>query len=213
MVGNRTSAFVFVASVITVTALTWVTTATWVHGQAGGAANCQPGTAPSYDPVTHNLCTPVGFETWVFVGSNLGLSYKENHPTMTAEEKTRAEIQQFHNVYINPEAYAHFAAAGEFPDRTVLVMEVFDAANKDPGGVLATGVFNGERAGLEVAVKNLRRPDGSTTPWAYYILDPADPHATAKARPDSKCEACHAVNASKDHVWVQFYPTLRKLGK
>ena len=43
-----------------------------------------------------------------------------------AREANRAQDGQlFHNVYINPEAYAHFAATKEFPDPTILVMEVF----------------------------------------------------------------------------------------
>ena len=31
----------------------------------------------------------------------------------------------------------------------------------------------------------------------------------AKARPDADCFQCHLKHASKDNVWVQFYPTLR----
>jgi hypothetical protein len=96
-------------------------------------------------------------------------------------------------------------------------MEVFAAADKEPKGVLASGVFNGERVGLEVAVKNSHRPDGKPTPWAYYDLtDPADPSkvlASAKAHPDEDCETCHRQHASKDNVWVQFYPILRKVLK
>jgi len=36
-------------------------------------------------------------------------------------------------------------------------------------------------------------------------------HPSARAKDDSDCEAAHKVNASIDHVWVQFYLTLRKL--
>jgi hypothetical protein len=96
-------------------------------------------------------------------------------------------------------------------------MEVFSAADKEPKGVLATGVFNGDRAGLEVAVKNTRRPDGRSTPWAYYDLtdasDPSRIKPSAAAFPDQVCESCHRAHASKDNVWVQFYPTLRKVAK
>lgn len=137
---------------------------------------------------------------------------------MTAREGTRAGQPQFHNIYINPEAYASFLAYREFPERTILVMEVFAAADKEPKGVLASGFFNGERVGLEVAVKNSHRPDGFTTPWAYYIfMDPADQSkkvlASAKAQADDQCETCHRQHASKDNVWVQFYPILRNLLK
>ena len=67
---------------------------------------------------------------------------------------------------INKTAYEYFLANGQFPERTVLAMQVFEAADKTPSNVLAAGVFNGRRVGLEVAVKNSSRPDGKTTAWA-----------------------------------------------
>jgi hypothetical protein len=183
----------------------WVASAPQVRAQSS---------APQYAP-GGNLLTPVGFETWVFVGSNLGMAYKNELPTMTALEASRAEKQFFHNVYLAPQAYAQFVATKKFPDLTVLVMEVFTAADKDPkGDVLAKGVYNGERVGLEVAVKNLHRPDGKKTPWAYYDFTPnGTVLPSAPAKEDEKCESCHALHASVDNVWVQFYPILRGLMK
>jgi Cytochrome P460 len=172
-------------------------------------------TGPQYT-ADHQLKVPVGYQTWVFVGSNLGLAYKAELEVTTAAEAARATQQLFHNVYIDPAAYAYFLAHKEFPDRTVLVMDIFTAADREPKGVLATGVYNDKQVGLQVAVKNANRPDGRPTPWAYYTLqNPFDSqhvlHPSAPAAEDSACEACHRVNASIDHVWVQFYPTLRKL--
>ena len=127
-------------------------------------ANSQSSTAPAYAP-NGDLLAPVGFDTWVFVGSNHGLAYRQGLPVMTTSEAKPAEAPQFHN---NPEAYAAFRATGEFPIPTILVMEKFAAADKEPRGIVASGVFNGDRVGVEVAVKNLPRPDRSTTAWAYY---------------------------------------------
>ena len=176
---------------------------------------------PQYTADGKMLLLPAGFENWVFVGSNLGMAYKKELPVTDTREAARASGPQlFHNVYINPEAYAHFAATREFPDPTVLVMEVFRAANRDEKGVLATGVFNGDRVGVEVAVKDTRRPPGHfspTTPqsaWAYYIfMNPFGPpvlHSTAPADQTNFCQACHKEHAGPDNVWVQFYPALRK---
>jgi hypothetical protein len=96
-------------------------------------------------------------------------------------------------------------------------MDVFAAADKEPQNVVAKGVFNGERIGLEVAVKNSSRPDGRKTVWAYYDFtdrsDPSKLKATAPAFPDESCETCNRHRAGVDHVWVQFYPTLRALIK
>jgi hypothetical protein len=183
-------------------------------------ADGQSGARPQYT-ADGLLQLPVGFESWVFVGSNLGMMYRNDLPMIDAREAARAATTQFfHNVYINPEAYAHFAATKEFPDPTILVMEVFAAADKQQQPVLSTGVFNGERRGIEVAVKDSRRPTTQPAPtpdsWAYYIfMNPFDPQAVLQnaVAPDADgtCQACHKRHASKDNVWVQFYPTLRKL--
>lgn len=182
-----------------------------VSGLAARAL-AQSATAPQYTP-DHKLLAPKGYETWVFVGSNLGLAYRNDIQAMTAEEGARADQSVFHNIYINQEAFVRFRATGQFPEPTILVMEQFAASDKEPKGVLAEGVYNGARVGLEVAVKNSTRPDGSTTPWAYYSFtnsaDPSQPLAAARARPDQACEACHRQHASTDNVWTQFYPKLR----
>jgi Cytochrome P460 len=175
-------------------------------------AQAQLADEPRYTP-SGELMLPNGFETWVFVGSNLGLSYTPDAAAAAAAPPPRAARQQFHNVSINKAAYDYFLANDRFPDRTVLVMQVFEAADKEPKGVLANGLFNGRRVALEVAVKNASRPDGKTTPWAYYnFTDPSDRSkalASAPAFPDQACANCHQRHASIDNVWVQFYPALR----
>jgi hypothetical protein len=175
-------------------------------------AQAQLADEPRYAP-SGELLLPNGFETWVFVGSNLGLSYTPDAAAAASTPPPRAGRQQFHNVSINKAAYDYFLANDRFPDRTVLVMQVFEAADKEPKGVLASGLFNGRRVGLEVAVKNASRPDGKTTPWAYYnFTDPSDRSKalpSAAAFPDQACANCHQRHASIDNVWVQFYPALR----
>lgn len=200
----------FRAALIGLAALAWIALTLPVRSQSPS------GTAPQYTP-DGQLKVPQGFETWVFVGSNLGLAYKEELPVTTKTEAARANQQQFHNIYINPEAYAYFVANKEFPDKTVLVMDVFTAPDRDdPKNVLTAGFYNGKQIGLQVAVKNLNRPDGKTTPWAYYtLMNPFEPSPvlkpSAKAHEDAECYDCHKEHANKDNVWVQFYPTLRKL--
>ena len=181
---------------------------------SGLSAQSQSSDEPRYTP-GGDLLLPNGFDTWVFVGSNLGLSYTPDAAAAASAPPPRAaRQQQFHNVSINKAAYDYFSANGRFPERTVLVMQVFEAADKEPRDVLASGVFNGRRVGLEVAVKNTSRPDGKTTPWAYYnFTDPSDRSkvlASATAFPDENCANCHQRHASIDNVWVQFYPALRE---
>jgi Cytochrome P460 len=182
-------------------------------GAAAFMAYAPPATTQSSNPPQYSngwLLRPGGFETWVFVGSNLALAYLGSPPR-----------QEFHNVYISPQAYEEFVRTQNFPDRTVLIIDRFTSRNRDDKGVVTAGSYNDEWLGIEVAVKNMHRPDGKTKPWAYYQFPKGGPDS-AKAELDSSdftdpkeqeqtCEGCHAVHASRDHVWVQFYPILRKL--
>src|SRR5260221_13812977 len=94
-------------------------------------AQAQLADEPRYAP-SGELLLPHGFETWVFVGSNLGLSYTPDAAAAASTPPPRAGRQQFNNVSINKAAYDYFLANDRFPDRTVLVMKVFEAADKEP---------------------------------------------------------------------------------
>lgn len=161
------------------------------------------------------LEVPSGYRSWVFVGTDLSPRYRPEDevgkPATAKEARRHREDDTFHTVYINPESYEAFLRTGRFPDPTVLVMEVFRAEERDAAGVLADGQFQGKRVAIEAAVKDGRRPGGGV-PWAYYDF-PLDrggkPAGLARARPDGDCYQCHLKHASKDNVWVQFYPTLR----
>ena len=127
------------------------------------------------------------------------------------------ESRPFHNVYIDRVAYDHYARTGAFPDKTMLVLELFESRRKEPQHIVTKGQFEGNRVALEVAVKDLSRPDGSKTPWAYYDFTGKPGPAgrgvreSASAKPDESCYDCHKKHADVDNVWVQFYPTLRDL--
>jgi hypothetical protein len=170
----------------------------------------RPATGPQYNDAGE-LKRPTDYLTWVFAGSNLGLEYDENgtkdNPA-AKEVPKKAKSGNFHNVYINPEAYAQYVKTGKFPEKTVLILDIFKAEEREPGNIVSEGLFPGQQSGLAVAVKNSARPDGSKTDWAYYDFPKDQP--TAKAFPDKACYNCHLDHADDDNVWVQFYPTLRK---
>ena len=177
----------------------------------GGIASAQ--VKPVY--ADGKLTLPENYETWVFVGSNLGLVYKPEAHGMTTREASRADPKIFNNVYLEPGAYRTFLETGTFPDPTILIMELYLAEERDPGGVLKEGVFKGRRLAVEAAVKDSKRPthEGSTRLWAYYAF-PADadgePIRHTRAETDSDCHDCHKRHASHDNVWTQFYPVLRR---
>jgi hypothetical protein len=184
------------------------------------SALAQSSNGPKYSG--DKLIFPDGFRTsWLFVGSNIGLQYKGEGRTGIAAAHANAPGPQnaFHNVYITQDGYAGFLTAKTaFPDRTMFVVDIYSAKNKEPHNILAKGSFDGDQEGALVAVKDSTHPQGSgpdKTIWSYYVFGAADiakPGATA-APADSSCAACHKKNGLVDNVWVQFYPVLLDAAK
>ncbi len=173
------------------------------------------GAAPRY---TNDgaLIRPEGYRSWVFVGADRRLAYTAEPSKASAERLPVKDDDDavFHNIYIDRSAYESYMKTRKFPEKTVLVMEVFEAGQKEPRHIVSRGRYEALRVGVEVAVKNSQRPDGSKTPWAYYnFTNPTDPHAppvnSSRAQPDANCYDCHLKHADADNVWVQFYPVLR----
>jgi hypothetical protein len=157
------------------------------------------------------LKLPENFDTWVFVGSNLGIEYRDGSAPAAPEKNTESTLKgaNFHNVYIDPEAFEHFKKTGEFPDKTMLILDVFKAEEGEPKSVVSRGLFPGKHQEVAVAVKNEAKPGGVKANWAYYDFPPGQ--KTAKAFPEKACYDCHLEHAKTDNVWVQFYPTLRAI--
>ena len=148
------------------------------------------------------LMLPEGYRTWVFVGASIGLSYSE---------PTRADGAggpgAFHHVYVQPEAYAHFKRTGQFPEKTILVMEVHRADQKV--SINKGGYFEGDRVAVEVALKDKEKFDEG---WAYFDFANGS-KKTSKAFPKASCFSCHKEHGADDNVFTQFYPVLREAKK
>ena len=159
---------------------------------------------------TGAVLRPEGYRQWVFVGTPL---------TPNALNGGEAPFPEFHNVYVEPGAYASFAATGEWPNGTQIAKELVlvregDSCDDDNGScaeVSGVGYFQGEFAGLELAVKDTDRFPDEPGGWVYYSFGhSAPPYAeTAAAFPTDACNACHEAAADTDFVFTQFYPVLR----
>jgi hypothetical protein len=145
------------------------------------------------------LLQPRSYETWPVVGASLGLSYAG---PSTPSDGPGA----FHRVYMEPAAYRTFKTTGAFPEGTMFVLELFEAAEKTSPA--KGGWFEGRRIGLEASVKDSRRFPGQ---WAYFSFENGA-KASAEAFPDDGCHACHKAHAARDSVFTQFYPKLRSGG-
>ncbi len=143
------------------------------------------------------LLRPEGYREWMFVATNLGMSYNEG----------QSKTPSFHNIYMQPEAYRYYKKNGRFPDKTMLVMERYSAGSI--ASINRQGQFQDQFQGLEVALKDEERfPEK----WAYFDFTGSGPVPAAQARPFPKeaCWSCHNAHGAADNVFVQFYPILRK---
>ncbi len=144
------------------------------------------------------LIRPVGYREWIYVGTPL---------TPNDMNNGNAAFPEFHNVYITPDAWAHYESTGEWKDGTILVKELVDV-----GGKRATsgkGYFMGDFVGLEATVKDSRRFPDEPGYWAYFSFGHSYPLAeTTAALPTTACNTCHETSADTDFVFTQYYPVI-----
>ena len=154
---------------------------------------------------------PQDWRQWVFIGTPL---------TPNALNDGKAPFPEFHNVYIEPTAFAHWQKTGTFPNGTQIAKELVLVRQKDKdemnadgstGEVSGVGYFQGEFAGLELTVKDTARYPDEPGGWVYFSFGHnTPPYAdTAKAFPTEACNACHEASAADDFVFTQIYPVLR----
>jgi len=151
---------------------------------------------------------PANWRRWVFVGSPI---------TPNGLNGGAAPFPEFHNVYVEPTAFRHYQATGEWPEGTqiakelVLVRENNNAENGSTAEVSGVGYQQGEFVGLELAVKDNTRFSNMPGGWAYFSFGhQAQPYnATSEAFPAEACNACHEASADTDFVFTQFYPVIR----
>ena len=153
---------------------------------------------------------PSNWRQWVFVGAPL---------TPNALNNGKAPFPEFHNVYIEPSAYAHWKKTGKFANGTQIAKELVLIRQKakndmNPDGstaeVSGVGYFQGKFTGLELTIKDTKRFAKEPGGWAYFSFGHSLPYAkTAKMFPADKCNACHESAAADDFVFTQFYPVLK----
>jgi hypothetical protein len=141
------------------------------------------------------LVRPADFREWMFVTSGLGMTY--NQPTGAARTPS------FTNVYVNPSSYRAFMKTGEWPDKTMFILEI--RASSSEGSINKGGHFQSNLVVIEASVKDEARFPGK---WAYFDFGrDMKPQVAALPRTE-RCYACHAENGAVDNTFVQFYPTL-----
>lgn len=153
---------------------------------------------------------PENWREWIYIGTPV---------TPNGLNKGEAPFPEFHNVYMEPSAFAAYAKTGVFPEGTQIAKELVLVRKSENGNepdgssteVSGRGYFPGEFHGLELTVKDTKRFAKEPGGWAYFSFGHKAPpyNQTATAAPTESCNACHQASAAQDFVFTQFYPVLR----
>jgi hypothetical protein len=159
---------------------------------AAGAASAIAQTA---GPLAYDskgmLVAPADYRDWIFLSSGLDMTYGPAMPP--------PGVHRFDNVFVNPEAYRAFKSTGAWPDKTIFVLEVRNAAQDV--SINKAGHVQTDVAAIEIHVK-----DQAKGGWAFYGVGAGG--AVNRFPEKSSCTACHGTSAAVDTTFVQFYPTL-----
>lgn len=109
------------------------------------------------------------------------------------------------NVYLQPWAYRHFVDTGKFPEGSMFVLSL-SVPSTEAAPARAGHYPKDPMPMFEVHVK---RAGIDSTGWDFYNFGPGAGPAT-KIPGSASCYSCHAKEAKVDHVFVQFYPALRR---
>src|SRR5215813_458127 len=194
---SRTSVIAWTAVVAVISALSYALTGVAVPR---AAAADKAKAAPVEFTADGKLKQPVGYRKWVYIGTPV---------TPNDMNDGEASFPEFHEVYMDPESFAHYEKTGKFRDGTVLVKELSSVGSKEaPSG---KGYFQGEFTGLEVTIKDSKRFKDEPGYWAYFSFGHKYPLKAEVAKGAvAACNACHEQNAKNtDWVFSQHYPVLR----
>ena len=197
---------IFNPKTLTCISIIAVAGASWLWSVAAQAQDETINTATFNDD--GSVQQPVNWRKWIFVGAPL---------TPNALNGGNAPFPEYHNVYVEPSAFAAYEKTGEWPEGTQIAKEltlIYQNNNDEVGAsseVSGRGFQQGEFSGLELTVKDTKRFDDMPGGWAYFSFghQPEPYETTAMAFPAASCNACHAKSAQDYFVFTQFYPVLR----
>jgi hypothetical protein len=120
--------------------------------------------------------------------------------------------KQIHTVYASPGTIATYQKDGHFPDGTVLVKEVYQAAT----GSMTTGTVSHAQTlqGWFVMVRDSKDSHAGNKlwgdDWGWSWFDAGNTMKTTSTNYRSDCKGCHIPAQSSDWIYVSGYPALKK---
>lgn len=142
------------------------------------------------------LKPPTDYYSWVFLTSDLGMSYNE--------KGSDSAQPPFSNVFVNPAAYRVFLKTGRWPDHTQFVKEFRASATQ--GSINHHGFYQqGAAMSVLVHVKDTKRFKGG---WAFFAFDGTAAKPAEQIPVNADCYSCHEAHGAVDSTFVQFYPSI-----
>ncbi|MFU3539685.1 cytochrome P460 family protein [Pseudomonas aeruginosa] len=152
---------------------------------------------------------PKGYRSWVHTYSAW------ESITITPLDNTLTKTPEFHNVYVEPNAYRTFLKTGAWPEGTLIAKEFsmtsINTKNCDgpPAYVCNIGgskvIFSHGAIGLSLMLKDSKRYPNEPGGWAYFSFGHQTPpyEKTSPARERSQCAQCHIdhVGPQYDYIW------------
>lgn len=140
------------------------------------------------------LNPPTDYYNWVFLTSDLGMSY--------SEDGSDSSQPPFSNVFVNPAAYRAFLKTGTWPEHTQLIKE-FRASNTQ-GSINQHGYYQtGKPMSVLVHVKDSKRFKGG---WGFFAFGGDSSKPATQIPVNADCYSCHEAHGAVDTTFVQFYP-------
>jgi Cytochrome P460 len=171
------------------------------YGQMGSARSGNGQKAEAVEDAAGNLHVPEAYRTTY---QSLG-----SWAVSADQEKGSKEL---HLVYASPGTVAAYSRDGHFPDGTVLVKEVYEAAT----GSMTTGTVSHADTlkGWFVMVKDSTgRHAGNKLwgeGWGWSWFDAANPVKTTSKDFRTDCLGCHIPAKATDWIYVPGYPGLKR---
>jgi Cytochrome P460 len=171
------------------------------YGQMDSARSGNGQKAEAVEDAAGNLHVPEAYRTTY---QSLG-----SWAVSADQEKGSKEL---HLVYASPGTVAAYSRDGHFPDGTVLVKEVYEAAT----GSMTTGTVSHADTlkGWFVMVKDSNgRHAGNKLwgeGWGWSWFDAANPVKTTSKDFRTDCLGCHIPAKATDWIYVLGYPGLKK---
>ncbi|RXT51192.1 hypothetical protein B6S44_21545 [Bosea sp. Tri-44] len=163
---------------------------------------------------------PRGYRTWVH-------TYTAWEPITESllDEKT-TQTPEFHNVYVEPNAYRNYMLTGKWPEGTLIVKEFSftstDKANCDgPPAYLCNAwfgkvIFQHGYTGIALMLKDTKRYPAEAGGWAYFSYGHQQPPYKASSAPHdrARCAQCHIDRAGPalDYVLSTNQPGFSRQG-